>query len=106
MSGSGVSIPWWRKNSTAMGPERSSYSPAAARVDATMTKSVRVMGSPYLKVLGLQAVYLHGASSFYLGVGRNQDSMCSLSSLGNGLRCWTANNMLEESDMRPLFHPP
>ena len=42
-SASGVSKPMRRKNSTATGPDLSSYLPAAARVEATITRAVFIV---------------------------------------------------------------
>src|SRR5690625_7874634 len=67
--GSGVLSPWLRRNSTAMGPERASYSPAAARVEETMTKPVRDMDSPSEQLRVLQGIKLHDAACVNLVTG-------------------------------------
>src|SRR5699024_367429 len=92
ISGSGVSNPWLRKNSTAMGPERSSYSPVAARVDATITIPVRDIGC-YLSVAGLKTIGLYNAAGFQRSTCRDADEMRCFHGLSDQMRTSSAEDM-------------
>src|SRR5699024_3241251 len=91
-SGSGVSNPWLRKNSTAMGPERSSYSPVAARVDATITIPVRDIGC-YLSVAGLETIDLYNAAGSQGSTCRDADEMRCFYGLSDQMRTSSAEDM-------------